>query len=270
MRTLCVAVLLLWLALWAWHSPWQLPALQREAGLEELLAADAEQLSSVAPLREALPSAPAEPGPLPPPALLELAQLWIAGREYEAARAQAQLLATPGCLDTALARLTDPPVGQDELGAFAAVQLVAAALAREPGHLDQVLQSLARIAPPAQQDLVQALSQLRVGEEPLLNLQALPRLAQLWRAYPEQREPLDGLYAHLGETRASEEALRFFSEWSADPACDGELLSCAWNKLLESDRERWWPVLEAALEDPQTRPSQRSRLEALQQRWFKP
>jgi hypothetical protein len=264
----CLVCLLLALVLERWHSSERALAPRSEPGGDARapLAQDGAQLeSSAADARAELqPPAQAVPEPAPADDLLEL--LRRVALQYAAQNAVAlgetlsQLVRTPARCEEALLLLEKGGLHEDELACTGAVFALGAAVscyasAACPVPVDahaftvRVLEGLADVLPPEQQDLADQLIQARDGERYVLDLSYLGRILELRRLHPEQAELYSGLLVHLAENLSDERGLEEFRALFLTEGQDPTAVKLSLCALLRTDAASWLPLAEDLFAD---------------------
>ncbi len=166
-----------------------------------------------------------------------------------------RLLVEPARGEEALALLAHDGLREDDAARAGAVLALGAAVTRYAvadgriavdGHAFtvHVLEALALVHPPEQQDLADQLIQAQVGERYVLDLSYLGTILDLRRRHPEQSEVYSSLLVHMAENlhdaAGMEEFRTLFLERGEDPTA----VKLALSALLRTDAGTWLPLAE--------------------------
>jgi len=170
------------------------------------------------------------------------------------------LLGTPARCEEALLLLEKGGLHEDELACAGAVFTLGAAVqcygsATRSISVDahaftvHVLEGLADVQPPEQQDLAEQLIQARDGERYVLDLSYLGKILELRGLHPEQAEVYSGLLVHLAENLSDERGLEEFRALFLTAGQDPTAVKLSLSALLRTDATSWLPMAENLFAD---------------------
>jgi len=264
----CVACVIVALAFewWVGAARPEPPALvlaQDEQPTQALSGADLE-LQPAAPREDLAPPATAAPTAAAEEDLVSLlrrvALAYAAQDSAELTALLTGLLATPARCEEALALLEKGGLHEDELACAGAVFTLGAAItcygsAKSALAVDahaftvRVLEALADVQPPEQQDLAEQLIQARDGERYLLDLSYLGKILELRGLHPEQAEVYSGLLVHLSENLSDERGLEEFRALFLTAGQDPTAVKLSLSALLRADATSWLAMAETLFAD---------------------
>ncbi|MBK7643716.1 MAG: hypothetical protein IPJ19_11830 [Planctomycetes bacterium] len=181
------------------------------------------------------------------------------------------LLREPARCEEALALLAGGALQEDEvaragcvLGLGAAVSCYSSAgcTVAVDGHAFtvHVLEALAAVAAPEQQDLAQQLIEARAGERFVLDLSFLGKILELRGLHPEQAELYSSLLVHMAENLADGRGLEEFRALFLTEGQDPTAVKLSLSALLRTDAASWLPLAENLFADSRGNAALRSAI----------
>jgi hypothetical protein len=186
-----------------------------------------------------------------------------------------QLLRTPARCEETLLLLEQGGLAGDELARSGAVFVLGAAVScyasanssiRRTVAVDarafteRVLEGLARVLPPEQQDLAEQLIQAQDGERYVLDLSYLAKILELRGRHPEQAEVYSSLLVHMAENLSDPGGLEQFRALFLGAGEDPTAVQISLSALLRTDASSWLPLAEDLFADARDRPALRSAI----------
>lgn len=262
----CLALALLWEG-WSSRSELEPPA-RAAAALPADPARSREELEAeLEHARRAPEDAPeVVPAPAAPTdedlvALLRRVASAYAADDLPALTASLErILIEPARGEETLELLSHDGLREEELARSGAVLALGAAVSRYAvadgriavdGHAFtvRVLEGLADVRPPEQQDLADQLIQAQAGERYVLDLSYLGAILELRRRHPEQAEVYSSLLVHMAENLRDGHELEEFRTLFLERGEDPTALKLALAALLRTDPGTWLPLAESLFAD---------------------
>lgn len=264
----CLALALLWEG-WSTRSAPELPLQAGARSSAPALDPSAlEDEAARAPrASEATPAGP--PLPIESPADEDLVELLrrvasaYAAEDVPALAASLErILIEPARGEETLELLAHGGLREEELARAGAVLALGAAVSRYAvadgriavdGHAFtvRVLEGLAEVLPPEQQDLAEQLIQAQAGERYVLDLSYLGAILELRRRHPELAEVYSSLLVHMAENLREGHELEEFRTLFLERGEDPTAVKLALSALLRTDAGTWLPLAESLFADSQ-------------------